>query len=1119
MATEVLELQLRVTGGSTAASSFAGVSKGAKDAATSVNSLAASFRLMRNTLVAFSFLRIFEGLASGISQVQAINNQLLQISKTAADVPKAFAMFSNIALATHAPLESVVALGATLARSSASAKMSSTEISMAIQTIFNTFRLSGSDPSTIRNVTKDLQEIFSLGAVQGRQFRAVVLQDQVLAIDLGKYMHATGVGAAAVNAEMDKMRAKGVDPNMREMSMKNMGAFTGADFAQAAVDSFQDTQKKVADLPTTLGQAFTDLQTQMYIFTNTLQNGGVFKPIVQFVEFLGQNLPLVITSILAFGAAWGSWIAIRSVGLALLSVAAGINFIGLSLIKNTLFMVGYLTAFSVWVATSLTGYVAVGAAATAEAATATVGFLSMIGGAIAAAAAFEATDVALAGTVVAASLAFATISASVVAALPFIVAFAAVFGGLGVAIYGAAVGVAAFFAPMGALGGLISGFDQLHLTIKDFPAIFSGLMDTLTNSWPLVMAVMTDTFTDMMNNMENKLGEFGNNIFKTAVGARSAITGLPVPAGVAAAAAAGGFQTDRPVNFNGGTTHDISVLRQTLATNILRQKTIAGNPVFVPPQQTGQPDAAGKDFTDKRLNALQELENSLSRFAGPAAKFQDDMDKVTTHIKEWTTATKDAKGNPIAPLLTQSQVAAEFAAVGFGDYSAATHTSVLYTQAAEREVLGLKNANIDFLNTQKLVNKAVADGAINQDTANKLMDAAGIKRADAVEGSGPDAYAAALQSASLTRSQLLGNAEPIGKASIISAGAAQDAAAKFLIQQKALNDAVGVSITQQQADLQIRKDALVALNLQTDAMSGYERALLDLQDKFSNTAADVSAVFTTAFEDISTGLASLLQGGTFNLSKFATDVESGVATAASHAILAPILNSITSQPGFLGTLGSIAGSSLGMKPDGSSAALALWVQNAYDPTVPGSLGGALTGASSSGGSITSFLTDLLSGNGGGAGSLSSSILSTLGLQSVTGSVSDAAASALSSSSSSIFAATESSLPGLTGAFATGGSFTVGGSGATDSQLTAFMATPGENVSVGQDNGGGTQVIVNDMRTASGSQPVQVQSRVGSGGQRQLEILITDTVNNAIANGKTDTAMGQSYGISRVGKQR
>ena len=50
-------------------------------------------------------------------------------------------------------------------------------------------------------------------------------------------------------------------------------------------------------------------------------------------------------------------------------------------------------------------------------------------------------------------------------------------------------------------------------------------------------------------------------------------------------------------------------------------------------------------------------------------------------------------------------------------------------------------------------------------------------------------------------------------------------------------------------------------------------------------------------------------------------------------------------------------------------------------------------------------------------------------------------------------------------FATGGSFTVGGSGGTDSSLVAFAATPGERVTVetpGQQNrnGSGQSVVVN-----------------------------------------------------------
>jgi len=49
-----------------------------------------------------------------------------------------------------------------------------------------------------------------------------------------------------------------------------------------------------------------------------------------------------------------------------------------------------------------------------------------------------------------------------------------------------------------------------------------------------------------------------------------------------------------------------------------------------------------------------------------------------------------------------------------------------------------------------------------------------------------------------------------------------------------------------------------------------------------------------------------------------------------------------------------------------------------------------------------------------------------------------------------------SVPG----FATGGSFTVGGSGGADSQLVAFKATPGEHVDV--SHGGGSSAAVDKL---------------------------------------------------------
>lgn len=68
------------------------------------------------------------------------------------------------------------------------------------------------------------------------------------------------------------------------------------------------------------------------------------------------------------------------------------------------------------------------------------------------------------------------------------------------------------------------------------------------------------------------------------------------------------------------------------------------------------------------------------------------------------------------------------------------------------------------------------------------------------------------------------------------------------------------------------------------------------------------------------------------------------------------------------------------------------------------------------------------------------------------------------------------LPG----FASGGSFTVGGSGGIDSQLVAFNATPGEHVSVsknGSSSGAsGVNVIINSSPVFNNGTP-EVEARM------------------------------------------
>ncbi len=116
--------------------------------------------------------------------------------------------------------------------------------------------------------------------------------------------------------------------------------------------------------------------------------------------------------------------------------------------------------------------------------------------------------------------------------------------------------------------------------------------------------------------------------------------------------------------------------------------------------------------------------------------------------------------------------------------------------------------------------------------------------------------------------------------------------------------------------------------------------------------------------------------------------------------------------------------------------------------------------------------------------------------------------------SSLIDSFTSSIPG----FANGGSFDTGGSGGTDSQLVAFKATPGEHVSVGQDNSA-TNVVIYDQRTASGSQPVQARQTVDGNGRKQLELFIRDTVNKGLSDGSHDNTLAQNYGVTRNGGRR
>lgn len=98
----------------------------------------------------------------------------------------------------------------------------------------------------------------------------------------------------------------------------------------------------------------------------------------------------------------------------------------------------------------------------------------------------------------------------------------------------------------------------------------------------------------------------------------------------------------------------------------------------------------------------------------------------------------------------------------------------------------------------------------------------------------------------------------------------------------------------------------------------------------------------------------------------------------------------------------------------------------------------------------------------------------------------------------------SSIPG----FATGGNFTVGGSGGVDSQLIKFRATPGEmvNISHGNDNGSGGGVVF-DLRGAVMTQDLLNQ-------MNQISAQRAGQVYGQIKGEQAQAAKAQRYRVAR-----
>jgi hypothetical protein len=240
------------------------------------------------------------------------------------------------------------------------------------------------------------------------------------------------------------------------------------------------------------------------------------------------------------------------------------------------------------------------------------------------------------------------------------------------------------------------------------------------------------------------------------------------------------------------------------------------------------------------------------------------------------------------------------------------------------------------------------------------------------------------------------------------------------------------------------------LQTQTDFASGLERGLLTIRQNLADLATTGEQLITGTFKDLEDAVVDFVTKGEFNLEKFWQNM----LASSTRALFQMAAN---------------------------------WAANQIATMIPGLGGGA---ASAGGGAAFSAQVAV-------AGTTFATAVTTAGatfaaMVAGQGAAGAAAGAAGSAGGSGGWLSAIASIFSYAGGFATGGSFTVPGSGAPDSQMVAMRLTPGERVDIRtpsqqrEADAGQTQVAPQSIRVVNVLDPNEAVAAMGtSAGERVI----------------------------------
>jgi len=1030
----------------------------------SVDALSGSLSVMRGLLVAFSFIRAISGFAEFASTATLLSNKLTTITNSTAETQQVLKALGDVSIKTRTDLETNVDTFTRLARSTGSLHLSYQQLIDLSRGIADTVHIAGASTMQAKRALMDFAEGLAAGSLQGRQLRAMVMQLPTLGDAIAKSFGLAGA-------------------QLMGFLKSHPGALSPEAIVKALTAALPELDAMIGKTQVTIGQAFTNLQTKALLFVQSMdQVYGISAKVNEILSFVGDHIGAFAKFLVTLAGIF----AAREVVVILTSMVTSFGALysianiltgGLLKLGVAILMLPIRVGIALWQAFNIV------MAATIAVVNGVQTAFNVLKTAVLAVQAvilfFSSAQTIIIGIL--------SVVSTITAALPMLLLIVATLGILAAGAYVAGTAMLAFLAPLAQLSALADPLSGLKLSIKDIPAIFEAAFDTIVNDFPLVTQALSDLWDDMVNSMLNKWHSMTNGMTDFLIqhnpafallgqgqldqlkSASHAPTDLPTNTAsgpIGQLANRFGLRALRNVTGlrlgdldpDGKAGSETNLLGNQ--PNVLRGKSL------------------NEDDAKKILQATSALENFLkqiSPYAAAQAKLTTFDKLLTTAMKEHVDVQKVLNESGFAGM-TIAQAHAEInkrlarevdgvgnATVEYNDklkllnedavkygYTAAELT----TQQMKLRLAFLQSDPTNFANgieaARLKVKQMLADqGTIAEGIVGKAanIDAGPAKAAIEIKALN-DAFGDGAKESfgyKTAMIEVLQAQQDIGSGEALAALKAQvdlldknkiaaealagvydkfDAGQKFLIQMQAINDAMAKNpALVQEGTNAIRDLQIQLLSTQTDALSGFQKGMLEAQKSMNDFASTAANAVTNAFNDLTDALTNFFSTGKLDIKKLGDDLLKNLdELAVKQIIMAPLANMLApdqnGQGGIFGSgglLGSIfGGQGLGGLVGGalgSSAANPMWVKNA--DILPGGLPGAPGG---SGGGIMDFVSNLFKG-GGGAGTASQTI-------------DDAISSAWHWLG-----------------FAGGGDMVVGGQGGTDSQFVPFMATPGEIISV------------------------------------------------------------------------